>query len=106
MKKLLSALSILAVAGVLVAANQLTLDNFNVDDSGNVTATSITADVSADSVSASTVTLSGQIPVVFSVAVDTTSVSPTAAGQVILGNDYNLYVSSGVGGSWYKIGGK
>jgi len=106
MKKLLSALSILAVVGVLVAANQLTLDNFNVDDSGNVTATSISADVSADSVSASTVTLSGQIPVVFSVAVDTTSVSPTAAGQVILGDDYNLYVSSCAGGSWYKIGGK
>lgn len=52
------------------------------------------------------INVSAQIPVQFSVTVDTTSVSPTAAGQVVLGTDYNLYVSSASGGSWYKVGGK
>jgi len=82
--------------------NNLGVDG-NATISGSIT---MSGSATADGLSLSTATLNGQIPLIFSVVVDTTSVSPTAAGQIILGNDYNLYVSSASGGSWYKIGGK
>ncbi len=98
MKRILAIfIGVVSIVGIVMfaSASQFDVTGFSIDDSGNVTAASVKSNdkVELDKI-------------LFSVTVDTTSVSPTAAGQVILGTDYNLYVSSAAGGSWYKIGGK
>lgn len=95
MKKLTMIVSLMLVCSVLAFAAIKSERQFNAEVPN-----------SAIQLDGTDITISGNVSsaesVTFSVTTDTNT-APTSAGQIILDDQYNLYISTVSGGSWYKL---